>query len=194
MGFRYCPTMPNCKVGDITFIDRNGTNKIITIIVRDPSKTVIDMQKFKLRPLNSDSFRTNLPQTKCSRCNRFQCLDKNKCPALGKTCFKCNFKGHFAKVCRTKPDHSTFQTQQNSRSLNYNTRSFFPPRKQSDSNQVYQSYPHRYPLRQIQNLEVQRDEDRVNLMIKNRTKNNQCASTQTDTSKPSCHDIYDPID
>ena len=39
---------------------------------------------------------------KCERCGYAEHLRGGSCPALGQRCNKCNAKGHFASVCRSK--------------------------------------------------------------------------------------------
>lgn len=68
------------------------------------------MEKFEERnnlpdaPINLNKIVTKYNRTKsCSRCgnNRHSSEDLN-CPAQGKICKKCGFKGHFYKFCKTK--------------------------------------------------------------------------------------------
>ena len=66
-----------------------------------------DMQNKELRPeqihkvtyskKNSDKFKN-----KCKFCGKLHEFEKNKCPAYGKMCGKCNRKNHFAAVCKSK--------------------------------------------------------------------------------------------
>lgn len=43
----------------------------------------------------------------CRRCGTSH--QRRECPAFDKSCTKCNKKGHFAKMCRTKKKHDTKQ-------------------------------------------------------------------------------------
>ena len=47
---------------------------------------------------NNRDFKTN--RSVCYRCDKNH--DRDKCPALDKTCFKCGRKGHFASACKAK--------------------------------------------------------------------------------------------
>ena len=48
--------------------------------------------------------RFNASSNKCGKCGKIH--EKNKCPALGRTCHKCQKKNHFSNVCRsTKKVH-----------------------------------------------------------------------------------------
>ena len=44
--------------------------------------------------------------SRCDRCGYAEHLRGGSCPALGQRCNKCNAKGHFANVCRSKPKHN----------------------------------------------------------------------------------------
>ena len=46
---------------------------------------------------------------KCERCGYAEHLRGGSCPALGQRCNKCNAKGHFASVCRSKHNTVNFE-------------------------------------------------------------------------------------
>ena len=46
---------------------------------------------------------------KCERCGYAEHLPGGSCPALGQRCNKCNAKGHFASVCRSKRNTVNFE-------------------------------------------------------------------------------------
>ncbi|KAK2179113.1 hypothetical protein NP493_513g01038 [Ridgeia piscesae] len=46
---------------------------------------------------------------KCQRCGYAEHLRGGSCPALGQRCNKCNAKGHFASVCRSKRNTVNFE-------------------------------------------------------------------------------------
>ena len=49
-----------------------------------------------------ETYSTTKDRIKCRYCDKEHERDKNKCPALGKTCFKCKKRDHFQVVCRYK--------------------------------------------------------------------------------------------
>lgn len=62
----------------------------------------------KNHPKSQQPQTQKLPQ-RCERCGYDKHPKSGKCPASGQVCKKCNRFGHFASVCRTKPDGQSSQ-------------------------------------------------------------------------------------
>ncbi|XP_062557380.1 uncharacterized protein LOC134222253 [Armigeres subalbatus] len=89
------------------------------------------------KPLIPDS------KPRCLRCGYIRHREAEQCPALGKTCLRCNKPGHFQSVCKTK-------------SYTVNSGNFDRKRKAVISNNQGPSRPAKF--RPVFNIDEQREE------------------------------------
>ena len=71
-------------------------------------KSLDAVKHFSKRPQRKSHVPATHRSERCTRCGRMQ-HKRNQCPARESTCYKCNKKGHFASVCRTKKDVASLE-------------------------------------------------------------------------------------
>lgn len=73
------------------------------------------------KPKPNNTVITNL---RCIRCGYKRHYDKDRCPALNKTCLKCKKVGHFQSACRSKPPMNNASQDRKRKSAYPNNRDF----------------------------------------------------------------------
>jgi hypothetical protein len=71
-------------------------------------KSLDAVKHFSKRPQRKSHVPATHRSERCTRCGRMQ-HKRNQCPARESTCYKCNKKGHFASVYRTKKDVASLE-------------------------------------------------------------------------------------